>query len=190
MDKLKSAAQKSIDGATRIINVSSLGHMYSPIRFSDYNFTHNKPVPAEESPNWERLTWRGATETLGYQPMVAYGQSKTANILFSVSLNQRLQRQGIYSFALHPGAVRSAGGAPMLDVLPEHVTKFFQLFKTIDQGASTTMVAAFDPTLRPDAGVFLSDCQVAEPCPWAVDQNSSEKLWRLSEQLVGQEFDL
>jgi len=52
--------------------------MYSPFRFSDYNFSSGKPVPADEQPNWERLTWRGSKETLDYEPMVAYGQSKTA----------------------------------------------------------------------------------------------------------------
>lgn len=79
MSKLKAAAAASNhDGSTRIINVTSIGHMYSPFRFSDYNFTTGEEVPAEETPNWEGLIWRGQTKTLGYEPMVAYGQSKTA----------------------------------------------------------------------------------------------------------------
>ena len=173
-----------------MINVSSLGQMYSPVRFSDYNFTSGKPVPPEETPNWERLIWRGSKQTLEYEGMVAYGQSKTANVLFSACLTEHLARSGIYSFALHPGAVLSVGGMPLLDELPEHVLKAFPAMKSIDQGASTTLVAAFDPKLNPGDGVFLSDCQMFKPADWALDSNSAEKLWKLSEQLTGQEFQL
>jgi NAD(P)-dependent dehydrogenase (short-subunit alcohol dehydrogenase family) len=79
MEKLKSAAAASKhDGRTRILNVSSIGHTFGPFRFSDYNFTTSQQVPEGERPNWERLAWRGSNVTLGYEPMVAYAQSKTA----------------------------------------------------------------------------------------------------------------
>jgi len=52
--------------------------MYSPFRFSDYDFSSGRPVPADEQPNWEKLTWRGSIETLAYEPMVVHRQFKTA----------------------------------------------------------------------------------------------------------------
>jgi hypothetical protein len=107
-----------------------------------------------------------------------------------VYLNQYLAKHGIYSFALHPGIVMSEGGKPMLDALPEQVLKAFNTFKSIDQGASTTMVAAFDHKFRSEDGVFLSDCQLISPSAWAVDEGSAEKLWRLSQELTGCEFQL
>jgi len=107
-----------------------------------------------------------------------------------VYLNQHLAKHGIYSFALHPGIVMSEGGKPMLDALPEQVLKVFNTFKSIDQGASTTMVAAFDHKLKPDDGMFLSDCQPIEPSAWAVDEKSAQRLWLLSQDLTGCEFQL
>lgn len=141
--------------------------------------------------------------------MVGFAQSKTANILFSIGLNARLARHGVHSFALHPGTgicrgmlahktdlkpgvVLSEGGKPMLAELPEHVREKFSLsFKTIDQGASTYIVAAFDPKLEHAAGVYLADCQqVPVAKPWATNPQQAEKLWELSEQLVGQQLQI
>jgi len=84
----------------------------------------------------------------------------------------------------------SEGGKPMLDALPEQVLKVFSTFKSIDQGASTTMVAAFDPKLKPGDGVFLSNCQLILPTAWAVDEKSAVRLWQLSQDLTGYEFQL
>ena len=84
----------------------------------------------------------------------------------------------------------SEGGKPMLDALPEQVLKVFNTFKSIDQGASTTMVAAFDPKPKPEDGMFLSDCQLISPTAYAVDEKSAERLWRLSQDLTGCEFQL
>ena len=78
----------------------------------------------------------------------------------------------------------------MLDALPESVLKVFTTFKSIDQGASTTMVAAFDPKLGPEDGIFLSDCQLISPVAWAVDEKSAERLWQLSQDLTGCVFQL
>lgn len=78
----------------------------------------------------------------------------------------------------------------MLAELPDHVReKFSAGFKTIDQGASTYIVAAFDPKLDPAASAYLSDCQqVPAVKQWATEPEQAERLWNLSEQLVGQQF--
>lgn len=95
------AAAKSGVGSTRIVNVTSAGHRLSPIRFHDYNL-EGKGVPPEEQPP------PGITAVYGqaggeYNGWLAYGQSKTANILFSVYLSQQLREKGIVSYATHPG---------------------------------------------------------------------------------------
>lgn len=102
LEKLKAAAQNSPDGATRVVNVSGGWHQFGPVRFSDLNF-EGKPMPEEEKPDKDYLAKFGhSTENL-YIPEVAYAQSKTANILFSVYLTEHLSKHGIISFALNPG---------------------------------------------------------------------------------------
>jgi NAD(P)-dependent dehydrogenase (short-subunit alcohol dehydrogenase family) len=101
MPQLKTAASASPRGATRIINVTSAGHRLSPIRFHDYNF-EGKEIPPEERPP-DGLPAMFNPTTNGYNGWLAYGQSKSANILFSVYLTQRLQSAGIVSYSVHPG---------------------------------------------------------------------------------------
>ena len=102
---LLAAAARSIHhGATRIVNVTSLGYRLSPIRFHDYNF-EGKPVPKEEEPpaGLPPHMKPNASEGRPYQGFCAYGQSKTANILHCVALDKRLNGRGIRAFAVHPG---------------------------------------------------------------------------------------
>lgn len=111
--QLLKAAKSSSPGATRVINLTSLGHRISPVRFSDYNVT-GKDVPAEEqsSPNLPPMFKKNSPD--GYNGWIAYGQAKTANILFSIGLNQRLKEKGIASYAVHPGC-RFRQAAVVLD---------------------------------------------------------------------------
>lgn len=89
-------------GSTRIINLSSHGHRISPIRFHDYNI-ENKEVPEEERPAPYVQGPFAKVEDDGYMSTVAYAQSKTANILFTVYLQRHLRDRGIASYAVHPG---------------------------------------------------------------------------------------
>ena len=110
MPKLRRAAKESSSpGATRIINMTSAGHRLSPIRFSDYNFCNQvKDLPAGERPP-PGLPPSIFDPEIAYSPFLAYGQSKTANILFSVNLSQHLKSQGIISYSVHPGCKFSVG---------------------------------------------------------------------------------
>lgn len=104
LPRLATAATHSTPGTTRIINVSSQGHRLSPVRFHDYNFEGN-PIPDEEAPPAglpEAFLPRSGRIYSGF---LAYGQCKTANILFSLALTERLEEQGIRSYAVHPGCV-------------------------------------------------------------------------------------
>lgn len=108
LDRVRNAAGKpgSVPGATRIVNVTSAGHRLSPIRFHDYNFTAEgggtESLPPEEQPP-AGLPDMFSPGSRGYNGWLAYGQSKTANILFSVYLTHRLKDSGIVSYSVHPG---------------------------------------------------------------------------------------
>lgn len=178
-------ALKKAHGA-RVINVSSLGHRYSDINYEDPNF-----------------------ESRPYDRWVAYGQSKTANILFSVHLDALGKAFGIRSYALHPGRIIDTNLKKYLST--EDLTKVGVLdaegnrrshvdsnMKTIEQGAATTLFAITSPLLNNIGGVHLQDCNIAEVVPdgtdiskmsggvlaYAVDEDNAQKLWALSVKLT------
>eukprot|EP01112_Ceratiomyxa_fruticulosa_P015887 TRINITY_DN4743_c0_g1_i1.p1 TRINITY_DN4743_c0_g1~~TRINITY_DN4743_c0_g1_i1.p1 ORF type:complete len:211 (-),score=42.42 TRINITY_DN4743_c0_g1_i1:226-816(-) len=165
LPKLKVAALKNPKGSTRIINLTSRGHSTSPFRFSDWNF-EGKPLAEEERANWQLLTRIfGAKETDGYNPWVAYGQSKTANVLFSEYLYRNLEKYGIVSLAVHPGLIKTEIGRHMNEDAHEHLKAIMKSIphKTLEQGSSTTLVAAFDPKLDGKSGVYIEDFQKGKP---------------------------
>lgn len=173
------AAAKTREEA-RVVNLTSIGHRISPFRFGDYNFSG------------------GAA----YNPWIAYGQSKTANILFSAGLTKRLGASGVTSTAVHPGNIWGTGLPVHIDV--EKDLKDIEAValretgrewvweppraKTKSQGSSTTLVAALDPDVSARSPAFLSNCQIRDPYDYALDPENVEKLWKLSEELVGQKF--
>lgn len=100
---LRKAAESNPPGSTRVVSLSSAGHRLSPIRFSDYNF-EGKDVPPEED-HFKPLPGAfGKCAPDGYNGIVTYAQSKTANILFTVYLQKHLSKQGIAAYCLHPGS--------------------------------------------------------------------------------------
>ncbi|KAK5059750.1 hypothetical protein LTR84_009633 [Exophiala bonariae] len=199
MDRLITAAKNSASGAVRIINVSSLGVQYSPVRFSDINFTRaQSDIPESERANLNTVRAYGMSTEGTYNPITAYGQSKTANVLFSLALSHRLfDKYAIKSYALHPGGiVTELWRHTDPELLKQLVAGQAAVggFKTLKQGSSTTLVAALDPSL-PEAtsggdNLYLNDCQFFEITAWARNPQYAEKLWQLSERLVGQEFNI
>ncbi|KND87675.1 Retinol dehydrogenase 14, partial [Tolypocladium ophioglossoides CBS 100239] len=176
-------------GAPRVVSVSSDGHRLSGMRWDDLNF-HN-----------------GET----YNKWTAYGQSKTANILFARSLAEKLGGRGLGAYSLHPGVIGTTGLAAHLDISATgdfaEMAKLEQTlgnregwrtldsfnFITSEQGAATHVFAAFDPSLKDHNGAYLLECRLADPYvdtvkPWATSSIEADKLWKLSEKLVGQEF--
>ncbi|KZW02487.1 putative short-chain dehydrogenase [Exidia glandulosa HHB12029] len=153
-----------------VVNVTSSGHRYGTGEFDDVNF--------EKKP---------------YNAWAAYGQAKCANILFSVSLTER----GIKSTAVHPGLVGTGLGKYLNDeLLKELMTVWIPntpnmealtYRKTLEDGCSTTLVAALDPKVP--GAAYLRDCQVGEDvAPQAVDKAKAAKLWELSNALTGEAF--
>jgi NAD(P)-dependent dehydrogenase (short-subunit alcohol dehydrogenase family) len=166
----------------RIVNVSSDGHRFSGVRFDDYNWQDGK----------------------AYNQWRAYGQSKTANILFSKALAQKLGAKGLLSYSLHPGVIFGTSLAHMgvteadfaeLKVIDREIGHPFgeegATFdtKTLDEGTATHVVAAFDTRLGDFNGAYLEDGNLTDNIyPVAKNPEDVEKLWKLSEKLVGQEF--
>ena len=164
---------------SRIVSVSSRGHRLSPVVFDDIQF-----------------------ERRPYDKWRAYGQSKTANVLFAVALERRLGVHGVHANALHPGGIFTELGRH----LTEEDRAFLQKrtagmrYKSVEEGAATQVFAATAPELEGRGGLYLEDCHVAavNDAPealsgvmsYALDQENAERLWEVSEKLVGQRFSL
>ena len=161
---------------SRVVNLSSGGHMGSDIVWDDPNFKRRD-----------------------YDKFAAYGQSKTANILFSVELDRRLGDRGVHAYAVHPGLIATELGRYMtrddMTALQERAKRGpsggMPPRKSLEQGAATTVWAATDAALDDQGGTYLADCQVTDQhAPWARDRGSAQRLWTLSENLVGEQFPL
>lgn len=188
---IKAADKSQSKGATRIVNLTSAGHIISPIRFSDYNFTKRpEDIPEEERPMSRPGVSFDPPPGKTYVPFVAYGQSKTANVLMSLSISEKLAQKGVRSIATHPGSIWTDLSRDLDEEHQDLISKTGSFWKTLDQGSATTLVAALDPKLGEDTGViYLSDCQVVEPAAHAKDPTTAERLWKLSEEIVGQAFE-
>ena len=159
---------------SRVVNLSSGGHRSSDIVWDDPNYEHRP-----------------------YDKFESYGQSKTANILFTVELDRRLAGRGVRSYAVHPGMIVTELGRHMTrDDMKELRARAAQgatgglpAYKSIQAGAATTVWAATAPELSDNGGVYLADCQISAAEEWATDRQSAARLWTMSEDLVGQRFD-
>ena len=176
-------AGSSSSASTTSATSRSRGHKLSDIRWDD--------------PHWESGE---------YDKWQAYGQAKTANALFALGLNTRLAEHGGRAFSVHPGGIvtplqRHLPNEEMVALgwtkpdgtLTEEAAKGF---KSVTQGASTTLWAATSPALKDRGGEYCEDCDVAElgsqeePVrhrtvqPYAVDPGSAERLWTMSEEMV------
>ncbi|KAL1303460.1 hypothetical protein AAFC00_006844 [Neodothiora populina] len=180
----------------RVVVVSSDGHALQPVRFED--------------PNW--------TEPGSYNKWRAYGQAKPANALFARGLGDRLKHRGLSAFSLHPGIIQTNLGSHIAgedwgDLMAikkevfENAAKIGRestnsntnleaegpgfSYKSLQQGAATHIVAAFDPSIVNQSGEYLQDCQVDPKARelFANDAEAASRLWALSEELVEQKFE-
>ncbi|KAH8171316.1 short chain dehydrogenase domain-containing protein [Sarocladium implicatum] len=195
-----SSGDKEATKTTRVVNVSSHGHRLSPIRFSDYAFERDlyDGVPEDEQP--PRKVLPGFLQVKdGYPGFIAYGQSKAANILHAVELTKRLQKRHSNSMAVsvHPGTINTGLMRSLDDQGKETLggTAPGGVWKTIEQGCATTVVAAFDPTLLsmvPKAQdgakcLYLADCQLAHDklAAHAASAEMASRLWEETEKMLG-----
>jgi len=174
----------------RLINLSSAGHRYSNVDLED--------------PNFERTT---------YEPFVAYGRSKTANILFAVAFDKRHRDRGVRAAAVHPGGIKTELGRyvepgrleKVIDEINQQLAAQgegpFQ-WKSIPQGAATSVWAAVVAPADDIGGRYCENCHVGKVVPadatitaisegvrgYAVDAKTAEALWKKSEEMVGESF--
>ena len=173
---------RAMPKGARIVELTSIGHRRSPIKFDDPNF-----------------------ETTSYDKWEAYGQSKTANVLFAIELNRRLEPKGINAYAVHPGGIMTN---LQRDLTKEEMLAFGWMdksgklndrFKTPAGGAATAVWCATSPLLAAGGGVYCEDCNIAQAVPaddpsfagvrpWAIDPEAARRLWSLSEKLLGETF--
>jgi NAD(P)-dependent dehydrogenase (short-subunit alcohol dehydrogenase family) len=175
----------------RVVSVSSWGHHFSSVAFAD--------------PNFERRD---------YDPWTAYGQSKTANILFAVALDGLGKQHGVRAFSLHPGSVPGTGlqkhvsaedlkAAGVIGERGEPIHDPSKNIKTVEQGAATSIWCATSPQLDGRGGVYCENCDIAvlveDDAPlnfedsskqfgvlrYAIDPGAADRLWGLSKQLLG-----
>ena len=199
MPKLISTASSSSPRSVRIINLSSSAHTFSPVRFTDLNFEKpNDSLPESERYQSTTLANLGLLVHDGnYVPTAAYAQSKTADILFTIALNTRLAaKYGIVSVAVHPGSIDSElqrHADPEVLAEARKTEGFNVVRKTLEQGASTTLVAALDPKLEvTEDCVYMKDCAFGLPADWCSGERglaSAERLWGVSQELVREAFD-
>jgi NAD(P)-dependent dehydrogenase (short-subunit alcohol dehydrogenase family) len=171
---------------SRLVNLSSAGHRYSDVDLDD--------------PNFERTP---------YDPWVGYGRSKTANILFAVEFDRRHKGDGIRATAVHPGGIQTELsrhiGEEGIKQLVERIKEQTRAagepdfkFKTIPQGAATTVWAGVIAPADEVGGRYCEDCHVAElepdatkrngVKPYALNPETAKALWAKSEEMVGERF--
>jgi NAD(P)-dependent dehydrogenase (short-subunit alcohol dehydrogenase family) len=166
-------------GGGRVVAVSSNGHQLSGIRWDDVHFEH------------------------GYDKWQAYGQAKTANVLFAVHLDVLGQAAGVRAFAVHPGVIATSLSRhiPREEMIAagwmdEDGNRAPGAFKTPEQGAATQVWAATSPQLDGMGGLYCEDCDIAELVPHdaeltsgvadhATDPEQAARLWELSAELTG-----
>jgi NAD(P)-dependent dehydrogenase (short-subunit alcohol dehydrogenase family) len=120
-----------------------------------------------------------------YRPFAVYGDSKLANILFARSLARRLAGSGVTTYSLHPGVI-ATGLSKHFGFAGRIYRALGPLFlKSIAQGAATTVFAATAPELtEAHAGMYLADCNEAQPIPAALDPDLAERCWAMSEKAL------
>jgi NAD(P)-dependent dehydrogenase (short-subunit alcohol dehydrogenase family) len=161
--------------AARIVSLSSTGHFYSPVAFDDINFTAR-----------------------AYDPMLAYGQSKTADVLLAVEATRRWAGDNVTANAVMPGGIRTNLQRHMSGPEWDAVDAAYD-WKTVEQGAATTIFVATSPLIDGVGGRYFQDCQeapVVDPevgineqrgvAAWALNPVAASRLWDTAVELLGE----
>jgi NAD(P)-dependent dehydrogenase (short-subunit alcohol dehydrogenase family) len=168
-----------------LVNLSSAGHRFADVDLEDPNFEHSP-----------------------YAEFIAYGRSKTANVLFAVEFDRRHKASGVRATAVHPGAIHTELARHMTPEVTEKLISEINAgqpkgaaafsYKSIPQGAATSVWAACVADSEAIGGRYCEDCHVAEVVstpglrggvqPYALDPQRARALWLKSEELVNEHF--
>ena len=172
---------------SRLVNLSSAGHRFADVDLDDPNFEHSP-----------------------YAEFTAYGRSKTANALFAVEFDRRHKASGVRATAVHPGGIQTELGRYMTSEVREKLIAEINAnqpkgaapfsWKSIPQGAATSVWAACVADAEAIGGRYCEDCHIAEIVegqgfrggvrPYALDPDHARALWAKSEELVGERFEV
>jgi NAD(P)-dependent dehydrogenase (short-subunit alcohol dehydrogenase family) len=175
-----------LKAGSRLVNLSSAGHRYADVDLEDPNFEHTP-----------------------YEEFIAYGRSKTANALFAVEFDRRHKARGVRATAVHPGGIQTELGRYMTGEVRDRLIASINAsqpkgavpfsWKSIPQGAATSVWAACVADAEAIGGHYCEDCHVAEVVstpglrggvrPYALDPQHAQALWQKSEELVGERFN-
>jgi NAD(P)-dependent dehydrogenase (short-subunit alcohol dehydrogenase family) len=175
-----------LKAGSRLVNLSSAGHRYADVNLEDPNFEHSP-----------------------YEEFIAYGRSKTANVLFAVEFDRRHKGSGVRATAVHPGGIRTELSRHLApEALQKLITEINARqpkgappfsYKSIPQGAATSVWAACVAEIEAIGGRYCEDCHVAEIAsapgiragvqPYALDPQHAQALWQKSEEMVGERFN-
>lgn len=172
------AVAHDILGGSRVVAVSSRGHLRAPVDFDDIDFAFR-----------------------AYDGLTAYGQSKTANVLFAVEAARRWADDGIAVNAVHPGGIMETNLSRHMSaaVLTNAQTTSRQVAKTVQQGAATSVLVGASPSVTGVSGRYFEDCHEsdvigpdADDLPghqsgvawYAVDPAIAERLWGVSDEMT------
>jgi NAD(P)-dependent dehydrogenase (short-subunit alcohol dehydrogenase family) len=160
LDRLRMSAP------ARIVNVASSAHSAA-----------RKGMPFDDLQNAESR----------YRGMRVYGQSKLANILFTLELARRLQGSNVTANSLHPGTVRTGYGADgdARGLLAVGIKIAQPFFLSPARGARTSVYVASSPEVEGVSGKYFVKCKEKQPRAWAQDPEAAKRLWQVSEELVG-----
>jgi NAD(P)-dependent dehydrogenase (short-subunit alcohol dehydrogenase family) len=175
-----------LHAGSRLVNLSSAGHRYADVDLEDPNFEHTP-----------------------YEEFVAYGRSKTANVLFAVEFDRRHKARGVRATAVHPGGIRTELSRHLTPEMREKLIAQINAsqpkgaapfsYKSIPQGAATSVWAACVAEAEAIGARYCEDCHVAEVVltpglrggvqPYALDPQHAQALWQKSEEMVGERFN-
>jgi NAD(P)-dependent dehydrogenase (short-subunit alcohol dehydrogenase family) len=176
-----------LKAGSRLVNLSSAGHRFTDVNLEDPNFEHSP-----------------------YDEFTDYGRSKTANVLFAVEFDRRHRARDVRATAVHPGGIQTELSRHLTPEVRERLIARINAsqpkgaapfrYKSIPQGAATSVWAACVADAAAIGGRYCEDCHVAEVVsdpgvfwgvrPYAVDPQHAQALWQKSEEMVGERFEL
>ncbi|KAK0902122.1 hypothetical protein LTR02_008313 [Friedmanniomyces endolithicus] len=182
---------------SRVVTVASTAHAFSTVQLGNYG------QESKVKSGYDKI----CELDVDFNPIIAYGQSKTANIWMANEIERRYGAEGLHGLSIHPGGIVTAGYANMDPIVqpifePLFSTEAFQkVFKSLSQGAATQVLAAVGKYYEGKGGLYMEDCGVSRPIPddemvgtygyrsWAFNPDGEKRLWADSLKMVGLDAD-
>ena len=177
---------------SRVVMVSSIAHSFSTVHFDNYK--QEKKIEDGFQP---LIAMEG-----DFNPMIAYAQSKTANIWTANEIDRRYGGKGLHGLSLHPGNIQTAGWEGLDQRVVDKMAPFLEMdtfkngFKSVEQGAATQVLAAIGRDFEGKGGIYLDDCGIAQAAeagaltaqgyqPYAFSPENESRLWVASMEMLG-----